>query len=405
MELLGLSGPPIDLGIQPDEEALQRASRLTRCPVEAIGRQTFLGLRPTWPRRWATWTDPFTVGCFGRLAFHDLPRLQVCRSCLREDLAIGTQFLRIRWLSAASTFCRHHREPLQTPCTACRGADSFYCRRVPPRFVFLCPECERTLDSGQYDIPIDPHVARLLMQFEEALGNALDGWKPRPRWVGSCTAKQFTCCVEDLVWALTQPTADWFGSPAPIEWFQVRAVPLLWRFEAYRSFRHRLARSSVWLRRALLAAALGVLCEEARSIFDVGALDVRFRHDLPAMLEALNPAVRDQLARRSHRWPRRLLFAFDGVAERGCRCASRKHLRPAGAVYRLKKNDTLGPISLFNKGKNLPVTEEFPVNGGESVYSLRKRIGNSAPAVYKLKKSDTRDYRDRFATGYPPRLL
>jgi hypothetical protein len=222
-ELLGISGRPIDLANQPDDTALQRASRLTRWPVEAIRRQTFLGLRPTWPRRWATWTAPLEVGCFwaSRLRGH---RLQVCQTCLREDLAIGTQFLRLRWLSAASSFCSRHRGPHQTPCKMCRGANSFYCRRLPPRFGFVCAECDGTLDSSRYDIPVDRSAARLLMQFEAALESALGGWAPDSSWVGGCTAQQFLPCIEDLVWVLTWPMADWFGSPAPIKWFQAKAV-------------------------------------------------------------------------------------------------------------------------------------------------------------------------------------
>jgi hypothetical protein len=257
-----------------------------------------------------------------------LPWLQVCRSCLREDFAIGTQFLRIRWLSAASSFCPRHREPLQTPCTACRGANSFYCRRIPPRFVFVCAECDGTLDSGRYDMPIDLSAARLLMQFEAALESALDGWAPDPSWVGGCTAKQFLTCIEDLVWTLTWPMADWFGSPAPIKWFQVKAVPLVWRFQAYRSIRHQLARSSVWLRRALLAAALGVLCEEARRILNVGPLDVRFRRDLPALCDLLHSSVRESLLRRARDWPRQLKTELMGK------------VGPASPVYSLRQKST-----------------------------------------------------------------
>jgi hypothetical protein len=124
--------------------------------------------------------------------------------------------------------------------------------------------------------------------------------------VGGCTAKQFLSCIEDLVWALTWPMADWFGSPAPIKSFQVKAVPLVWRCQAYRSILHQLARSSVWLRRALVAAALGVLCEEARRILDVGPLDVRFQRDLPALCDLLHLSVRESLLRRARHWPRQL---------------------------------------------------------------------------------------------------
>jgi hypothetical protein len=77
---------------------------------------------------------------------------------------------------------------------------------------------------------------------------------------------------------------------APLLWKNGRtenAIPLVWRFQAYRSIRHPWARSSVWLRRALLAAALEVLCEEARRTLNVGPLDVRFQRDLPARCDLL----------------------------------------------------------------------------------------------------------------------
>ena len=80
----------------------------------------------------------------------------------------------------------------------------------------------------------------------------------------------------------------------------------MWRFQANRSIRHQLARSSVWLRRALLAAVLGVLCEEARRILNVGPLDVRFQRDLPALCDLLHSSVRGSLLRRARHWPRQL---------------------------------------------------------------------------------------------------
>lgn len=329
MELLGASGRPTDLGIQPDDVALQHASSLTRWPLEAIRRQTFLGLRPTWPRHWATWTAPLETAYFGCLSFEHLPRLQVCRSCLREDLSLGTQFLRIRWLSAATTFCVRHMAPLQAPCSACRGVNSVHCERVPHRFILVCPECKRTLDSGHNDVPLDPQASRLLIEFERNLEKALDGIAPGPAWVGACTAKQFVSCIEDLVWALTCPMSDWVGSPAPIKWFQVKAFPLIWRFEPYRGLRHRLAHSSVWLRRALLAATLGILCgDEIRSILNLRPLPFRFRHDLPELLDILNPAVKDKLAGRSRRWPRQLRPELSGELAR------------IASVYSIKKKST-----------------------------------------------------------------
>ena len=117
---------------------------------------------------------------------------------------------------------------------------------------------------------------------------------------------------------------------SPHQWFQVKAVLLVSRFQAYRSIRHRLARSSVWLRRALLAAALGVFCEEARRILKVGPLDVRFQHDLPALCDLLHSSVRESLLRRAPHWPRQL------------RTELIRKVGQASPVYSLRQKSTYG---------------------------------------------------------------
>jgi hypothetical protein len=127
----------------------------------------------------------------------------------------------------------------------------------------------------------------------------------------------------------------------------MNAVPLVWPFQVNRSIRHLLARSSVWLRRALLAAAWAVLCEEAHRVLTVGQLNVRFQHDLPALCDLLQSSVREGLLRRARNWPLQLRTELLGKVGQ------------ASSVYSLRQKSTnYGRISSLGMEFCLPFKEK-----------------------------------------------
>lgn len=305
-ELLEDNGPVPELDIDPDVSILQRVSALSLVPVQLLRLHSFCGLHPMWPLHWTTRKPP-ARDFFSGLYLDPAPLLQVCTHCLRQDHGQGTQFIRIRWLSAAATFCAYHRHPLYATCTFCHSTDSLLCRRIRPRFYFVCTECQQVQSTAR-----DDHFAHqtasashLLMKFEDALDGALAGRPADPGWVGACTARGFVRMVEDTIWALTRPTHRDDSGPAPIQWFQVRAFPLRFRFKPDRRVEHWLGRSTVSVRRALLAASAAILGgPEISRIMNLGVIPYRgsYSNELTQLLNCLPEHAKAQLQQRALEW-------------------------------------------------------------------------------------------------------
>ena len=124
MELRDIFGTGIryrDLAISPDAFALQAICEATRIEPCVARLHTFYGYCRGWPDHWATRWIIFN-GSIDGSSYDPAPWMQVCTRCLQEDREYGVQFLRLRWLSAAATFCQRHREPLLDCCTRCARA-------------------------------------------------------------------------------------------------------------------------------------------------------------------------------------------------------------------------------------------------------------------------------------------
>src|SRR5262249_44143578 len=154
----------------PDEIALQAICEATRIEPCVARLHTFYGYFRGWPDHWATRWIIFNEFIDGS-SYDPAPWMQVCTRCLREDREHGVQFLRLRWLSAAATFCQWHREPLLDCCTRCARACQLKCQRVARLSYFVCDSCREVQEAakGKRLRPGEEEGVKWMLRFERTL--------------------------------------------------------------------------------------------------------------------------------------------------------------------------------------------------------------------------------------------
>jgi hypothetical protein len=306
VEVAEILGPGIryeHLAVSPEESALNAICIATRIPARFARLHTFRGYYWRWPDHWAT-RRILRSRCFGKSYHEETPLMQVCVRCLQEDRQHGVQFLRLRWLSAAATFCQRHREPLVECCTLCARVCMPACRRIAGLFYFVCDACDGVQEEyrGKKLRRCDESGVEWLLRFERTLSQALDGGQVDPLWAGPSTPKQFVRLVEDLVWALTRP-AKINSQQSPIAWFAVNRFPH-GRYRLGPTADHCLSITTVQWRRTLLAAVSCLLAgPELRRVMDNDPWTQIRGTSLADLTECLAEPFSEELRIRSLHWP------------------------------------------------------------------------------------------------------
>jgi hypothetical protein len=276
--------------------AFKHLGVLTCMPKAALLRMTLRGIRPKWPEHWCI-AGPRLGSTPGDQL---IPYLQVCPECLTSDIKeeSGTQFLRMRWQSAAVTICSKHRMPLQQTCVMCRHTDWPISSRIGVRrYGFVCRRCGSPQDQSKWrSDQSDDYSISLLARFEQQIVRALSNRAVYWSWVGHAEPGEFIRLIEDLLWALTLSCRQ----SRPIYKLQTLSFPLGERYLPVFS-RDRWHTAPPHVRRCLLAAVLAIIgSAQARALLDgSGTYASRWCE----LLDCLDTKALAELERRSWLWP------------------------------------------------------------------------------------------------------
>lgn len=273
-------------------DLLSCLAALTRIPRATLLRMTLGGARLKWPEKWCI-AGPQSGGC-ERL----VPHLQVCPECLNSDTnAMGTQFMRKRWQSAALTICALHLIPLQQACISCRQPNWPICRRTGPhRYRFVCQRCESPQDwNARITDDNDSYAIGLVASFERQILRALANRSVSWRWVGYAEPAEFIRLIDDVLWALTLSCRQ----SRPLYRLETLPFPLGERHLAFSNDQWCSAPPHV--RRCLFASVLAIISNaHARALLHGRGT---YAHRWPELIDRLDTKASIELERRSWFWP------------------------------------------------------------------------------------------------------
>ena len=238
-----------EIDLTPPERTVEELAQVARLTKRAVERHTVRSFNPVWLDGWVTLCPPAWNATDGSQSQQPGVLFNVCPACLHEDLAGGGQYIRMKWLCAATTICDKHLIPL------IECFDSIHlrvrCRSGPRQARFVSQDSRFVLDSPFRD-RLNSGMLVMLSAFEQNLSRALESRfcsGASPFFEGRADV-QFVSVVRDLTWALMQ-TVEINGARL-IHYFETDPFPVPAGWRNQREI-ETLSRADVKLRRSLLA--------------------------------------------------------------------------------------------------------------------------------------------------------